>query len=134
MSSAPWVDSREHAWALRHGVATSRATLLRLVHRAPLPPVGRPRVLGVDDWSQRRGRTYGTILIDADQRRPVELLPDRTAATLASWHVAHSSVEVVTRDRSTAYAEGATRGAPNAQQVADKFHLVDDLGDVVEQV
>jgi len=120
--------------AVRHGVDTSRATLLRLVHRAPLPPVGRPRVLGVDDWSQRRGRTYGTILIDADQRRPIELLPDRTAATLASWHVAHSSVEVVTRDRSTAYAEGATRGAPNAQQVADKFHLVDDLGDVVEQV
>jgi transposase len=120
--------------AVRHGVATSRATLLRLVHRAPLPPVGMPRVLGVDDWSQRRGRTFGTILVDADQRRPIELLPDRTAATLASWLVAHPSVEVVTRDRSTAYAEGATRGTPNAQQVADRFHVVDDLGDAIERV
>jgi transposase len=120
--------------ALRHGVATSRATLLRLVYRAPLPPVGMPCVLGVDDWSQRRGRTYGTILIDADRHRPIDLLPDRTAATLASWLEAHPSVKVVTRDRSTAYAEGATRGAPNAQQVADKFHLFDDLGDAVERV
>jgi transposase len=104
------------------------------VHQAPLPPVGTPRVLGVDDWSQRRGRTYGTLLIDADRRRPIDLLPDRTAATLASWLAAHPSVEVVTRDRSTAYAEGATRGAPNAQQVADRFHLLDDLGDAVERV
>jgi hypothetical protein len=63
-------------------------------------------VLGVDDWSQRRGRTYGTILIDADQRRPIDLLLDRTAASLAGWLVAHPSLEVVTRDRSTAYAEG----------------------------
>ena len=62
---------------------TSRATLLRLVHQAPLPAVGSPRVLGVDDWSQQRGHTYGTILVDAEQRRPVDLLPDRTATSLA---------------------------------------------------
>jgi len=88
----------------------------------------------VDDWSQRRGHTYGTILVDADQRRPIELLQDRTAATLASWLETHPSIEVVTRDRSTAYAEGAARGAPQAVQVADRFHVIDDLGEAVEQV
>jgi len=121
-------------FAKRRGLETSRATLLRLIAQAPLPPVGTPRVLGVDDWSQRRGHTYGTILIDVDKRRPIELLRDRTAATLADWLDAQPSIEVVTRDRSTAYAEGATRGAPQAVQVADRFHVIDDLGDVVEQV
>jgi transposase len=120
--------------ATRHGLPTSRATLLRLIARAPLPPVGTPRVLGVDDWSQRRGHTFGTLLVDADQRRPIELLQDRTAATLASWLETHPSIEVVTRDRSTAYAEGAARGAPQAVQVADRFHVIDDLGEAVEQV
>src|SRR5262252_7383662 len=86
--------------AARQGLPASRATLLRLVPRAPLPAVGSPRVLGVDDWSQRRGHTYGTILVDADQRRPVDLLPDRTATSLADWLHAHPSVEIVTRDRS----------------------------------
>jgi transposase len=91
-------------------------------------------VVGVDDWSQRRGHTYGTILVDADQRRPVELLPDRTAASLAGWLQGHPSVEIVTRDRSATYAEGAARGAPQAVQVADRFHVLDDLGDAVERV
>jgi transposase len=108
--------------------------LLRLIVGAPLPPVGTPRVLGVDDWSQRRGHTYGTILVDADQHRPIELLQDRTATTLADWLETHPSIEVVTRDRSTAYAEGAARGAPQAVQVADRFHVIHDLGEVVEQV
>jgi transposase len=78
--------------ATRHGLPTSRATLLRLIGRAPLPPVGTPRVVGVDDWSQRRGLTYGTILVDADQRRPIELLRDRTAATLGSWLATHPGI------------------------------------------
>lgn len=120
--------------ARRQGVLTSRATLLRLVHRAPLPAVGSPRVVGIDDWSQRRGHTYGTILVDADQRRPIELLPDRTAKSLADWLQTHPSIEILTRDRSTTYAEGAARGAPRAVQVADRFHVLDDLGDVVERV
>jgi transposase len=118
----------------RQGMPTSRATLLRLVHQAPLPAVGSPRVLGVDDWSQQRGHTYGTILVDAEQRRPVELLPDRTATSLAEWLQAYPSIEVVTRDRSATYAEGAARGAPQAIQVADRFHVIDDLGDVIERV
>ena len=105
----------------RYGLHASRATLLRLIAQAPLPPVGTPRVLGVDDWSQRRGRTYGTILVDEEARRPIELLKDRTAATLVSWLEGHPSIQVLTRDRSTAYAEGATRGAPQAVQGADRF-------------
>jgi transposase len=120
--------------AARQGMPTSRATLLRLVHQAPLPAVGSPRVLGVDDWSQRRGHTYGTILVDAEQRRPVDLLPDRTATSLAEWLQAHPTIEVVTRDRSPTYAEGAARGAPQAVHVADRFHVLDDLGDAVERV
>ena len=111
-------------FAARQGMPTSRATLLRLVHQAPLPAVGSPRVLGVDDWSQQRGHTYGTILVDAEQRRPVELLPDRTATSLAEWLQAYPSIEVVTRDRSATYAEGAARGAPQAIQVADRFQAM----------
>jgi transposase len=85
-------------------------------------------VVGSDDWSQRRGHIYGTILVDADHRRPIELLPDRTATSLADWLQAHPSIEILTRDRSTTYAEGAARGAPRAVQVADRFHVLDDLG------
>ena len=119
--------------ARRDGVRTSRATLLRLLEQAPLPAAGMPRVLGVDDWSQRRGHSYGTMLVDADRRRPIDLLPDRTAASLATWLEAHPSVEVLTRDRSASYAEGAARGAPQALQVADRFHVIDDLGDAIER-
>jgi transposase len=119
--------------AHRQGAPIRRATLLRLLQRAPLPPAGTPRVLGVDDWSQRRGHTYGTILVDADQRRPIDRLPDRTATTLATWLEAHSGIEIVTRDRSGAYGEAVGRGAPSAVQGADRFHLVEDVGKALEQ-
>jgi hypothetical protein len=79
------------------------------------------------------GRRNGTILVDEEGRHPIKLLQDRTAATLARWLETHPGVEVLARDRSTGYAEGATRGAPQAVQVADRFHLI-DLGDAVERV
>jgi transposase len=108
-------------------------TLLRLIHALPLPTPETPRVLGVDDWALRRGRTYGTILVAHERHQVLDLLPDRTDETLAAWLRAHPGVEIVTRDRAGAYAEGIRQGAPDAEQVADAFHVVINLRDALER-
>ena len=90
-------------------------------------------MVGVDDWAWRRGKTYGTILVDLEKRRPIDLLPDRSAQTLADWLSKHSSIEILTRDRSTEYARGMSLGAPWAMQVADRWHLIRNLIDMLER-
>jgi transposase len=118
----------------RLGMTASRATLLRLVRAAPLAPPETPRILGVDDWAWRRGQRYGSILVDLERRCPVDLLPDRSAAGLTTWLREHPGIDVISRDRAGAYADGARQGAPDAVQVADRFHLLANAGELLERV
>ena len=115
------------------GMPTSPDTLLRLIRRlAPQPVVG-PRVLGVDDWAFHRGRRYGTILCDLESHRPVDLLPERSASSLAAWLREHPGTQIISRDRGSEYARGAAQGAPLAKQVADRWHLLHNLIEAFER-
>ena len=116
------------------GVATNGDALLRLLGRGSAESAATPRVLGVDDWAWRRGDRYGTVLVDPEARRPVDLLPDRTAAPLERWLQAHPGVEVIVRDRATEYARGASLGAPAATQVLDRWHLLRNAREVAERL
>lgn len=109
----------------------SADTLLRSVRAHPLPQIGTPSVLGVDDFSFKRGKTFGTILIDLEQHRVLDVLEDRNAISFATWLKAQPGVEIISRDRSPIYAQGASDGAPSAVQVADRWHLLKNLGDAV---
>ena len=119
--------------AAKLSMPVSPDTLLRLIRRMPAQTIATPRVLGVDDWSFKRGRQFGTILCDLESHQPVELLPDRSAWGLAHWLEAHPGVQWISRDRGGEYAKGAALGAPDAIQVADRFHLVHNLMQAFER-
>ncbi|WP_091975544.1 ISL3 family transposase [Methylobacterium gossipiicola] len=114
-------------------MATSPDTMLRLVHGMTLPSIGPLRAVGIDDGAIRKGQTYGTLIVDLDRRRPIDLLPDRTSPTVAAWLRRHPGITVITRDRSSEYARAATLGAPAALQVADRWHLLLNLRQALER-
>jgi transposase len=120
--------------AERLGLPTSPDTLLRRVQASPDGPAPAPRYVGVDDWAIRKGQRYGTILIDLERGRVLDLVPGRDGEALKAWLKDHPGVEVITRDRWPAYAQASAEGAPQAQQIADRWHLLKNLREAVEQV
>ena len=116
------------------GLPTSPDTILRRVKDAPDEPAPRPRYVGIDDWATRKGHTYGTIVIDLERGTVIDLLPGRDGEALKTWLAANPQVEVITRDRWPAYIRAATTAAPQAKQVADRFHLLMNVREAVEKV
>ena len=115
------------------GFYTSGDTLLRRIRQYRFEEKPTIKVLGVDDFSFRRGVSFGTILVDLEKRQPIDLLPDREAETLKLWLDAHPEVEIVSRDRASAYSDATKRGAPQAVQIADRFHLLQNATGVFEK-
>jgi transposase len=118
--------------AARLRLPTSPSTLLRLVRGAPIPPTPALQAVGVDEWAWRRGHRYGTIFVDLATHRVIDLLPDRSATSVAAWLAQQPTITVVSRNRSDLYADGIRRGAPQAVQVVDRFHLVRNLREAIE--
>lgn len=113
----------------RLGMAASDSTVLRHLKRNYTPPAAlrSPRVVGIDDWAWTKGQNYGTIMVDLETRTVVDVLADRSSSSVAHWLESRPGIEIICRDRHGLYAEGARLGAPKARQVADRFHLIDNL-------
>jgi transposase len=120
-----------NAWSSARALAS---TVLRLLRHGPLSPPLPIKVVGVDEWAWRKGQRYGTLLVDLERHMPIDLLVDATAESFAAWLTAHPSVEFISRDRGATFADGATRGAPQAVQIADRWHVIHNLGEALEKV
>ncbi len=120
--------------AEKTAMPTSPDTLLRRVKQAGARSSPSPRLVGIDDWAWRKGQRYGTIVVDLETSDVVDLLPDRDAATVKVWLEAHPGIELVSRDRSSAYAQAAAEAAPDAQQVADRWHLLKNVREAIERL
>jgi transposase len=115
-------------------MSTSAETVLRGIRRAVLPAPAPPRVVGIDDWAKRKGSRYGTIVVDLERHAPLELLPDREAATVQHWLAAHPEIAIISRDRAPQYAEAVRVGAPQAVQVVDRWHVLKNLSEAVQRM
>jgi transposase len=115
------------------GLPVSPRTMLRVLHALP-EEAPTPRVLGLDDFSFRRRLSFGTVLVDLETRRVIDLLPDRSVAVVSDWLERHPGVEVVARDRNGSYAEGVRQGAPSAVHVIDRFHLMRNVVEALERL
>jgi transposase len=115
-------------------VPTSADTLLRRVKQAGAQSSGTPKFVGIDDWAWCKGQRYGTIVVDLETNDVIDLLPDRDAGTVRTWLEAHPGIELVSRDRSSAYSQAASEAASQAQQVADRWHLLKNVREAIERL
>ncbi len=116
------------------GITTSWMTIVRRIMELPTPSAEHVECLGLDDFAFRRGRTFGTVVVDLDAHQIIDLLPDRQADTAAAWMAAHPEITHVSRDRGAEYASAASTGAPQAIQVADRYHICQNLSDAVQKL
>jgi len=112
---------------------TSPATIIRLVRQLDTPVTKPPRIIGIDDWAFRKGRKYGTIIIDHELGKPIDLLPSSAGKDVKEWLEKYPSIEIVTRDRSGEYRDAITEALPDATQIADRWHLLKSMGDTIER-
>ncbi len=115
------------------GMRITPTTLLRQMHALPLPPVEPVTHIGIDDFAWKKGHRYGTIVVNLLTHQVIDLLPDRTAESVNAWLSAHPEIEILSRDRGGTYADGGRLGVPQARQVADRWHIMSNLGDAVER-
>lgn len=115
-------------------ITASSSTLIRQIHRKKLPEIKASEAVGVDDWAFRKGVSYGTAIVDLKKRRIIDLLPNREMTTVQDWLQKRTNIKVVTRDRYSQYVKGVTNGLPHAIQVADRWHLIKNLGDALQKI
>ena len=115
------------------GLPTTAKTIIRCVLQLPLPSEGEVAKVGIDEWAWKKGHRYGTILVNLEKRRIVQLLAERSVETSKAWLGKHPEIDLVSRDRGKIFRDAATEGAPQAKQVVDRFHLQKNFAEVLEK-